>query len=500
MLVKSICIVGGGTSGWLTACYLKHNLPHIKITLIESTKIGTIGVGEGTQPYTTKFLRDCGLEPKDWMQSSDATYKLGVEFIGWQRIPFFVDNDSTITHIVAPGKLIHKYWIGKDPKSYYDWLPAYRLAKANISPKFQHDLDFVIGSASSPSEAVHFNAAKIVSTLKNKVKNSVRYIDGEITLVEVDDNGISSLKIEELKILADLYIDCTGFKSLLLEKSLGVQHNYIDELLPCNKAIAIPTNYKDPLTECHPYTKATAMTNGWRWTIPTFGRIGNGYVYSSDFIDTDSAELEFRKSINDFTTEALHLNMKTGYKKQICFKNVMAVGLSGGFVEPLEATGITFTTKSVEMLVSYLKSFDFQYNNSLKESINELYLNLFREIVTFIHLHYRTNSKQDTDFWKSFEHCTLPEFSKEILQSFVLEPPDKLFDSRLYNMFHSGQWFQVLNACGQYLGEPNSLVNHTYYEIHEKILSLRTDLEIKHFPNHYRYLEHFYNCSTDSIS
>lgn len=493
MRVQSVCIVGGGTSGWLAACYINHNLPSLNVTLIESTKIGTIGVGEGTQPYTTTFLRNCGLNPEDWMKSSDATYKLGVEFIGWQKDSFFVDNDSTLTHIVSPSRLVHNYWVGINPNEYYDWLPAYRLAKANKSPKFSKDLDFVVGSKVQSSEAVHFNAIKIVKSLQDKVKDKINYIDGEIVDVKVTHQGIDGIILETQTVKSDLYLDCTGFKSLLLEKYLGIKHLKIDSLLPCDKAIAMPTNYKNPYNECHPYTKSTAMNSGWKWTIPTFGRIGNGYVYSSSFITKDQAELEFRQSVNDYTTDVIHLDMKTGYKEQICYKNVIAVGLSGGFVEPLEATGITFTTKSLEMLVSYLKSFNLEFCDALKDSINDLYSDLFREILAFIHIHYKTNSKKDTDFWKYFDDVPMPEFIKEILRNFIPTPPEELFKEYNFTMFHSGQWFQVLNACGQYLNEKRNITDIDYYNIQKEMLKVRTNMEIDCFPNHYQYLEMIYN-------
>jgi tryptophan halogenase len=493
MPINSICIVGGGTSGWLTACYIKKNLPEIQLTLVESSQIGTIGVGEGTQPYTTKFLRDCGLQPSDWMKTSDATYKLGVEFIGWQNHPFFVDNDSVLTHTVSYNRLIHNYWVGKHPENYYNWLPAYRLAKANISPKYNKELDFVIGTSNQSSEAVHFNAFKIVDTLKKQVLDKITYHDSEVIDVKINDFGVEHIVLTDRKIISDLYIDCTGFKSLLIEKYLKVQHRDINSLLPCDRAMAMPTYYNEPELECHPYTKATAMNSGWRWTIPTYGRIGNGYVYSSSFINQDQAELEFRTSLNDFKTDILHIKMRTGYKEKICYKNVIAVGLSGGFVEPLEATGITFTTKTVEMLVSYLKNSNFEFDDTVKNSINYMYESLFREILSFIHIHYKTNSKQDSEFWSYFNDVPMPEFIKEILRNFIPHPPEQLFKENNFSMFHSGQWFQVLNACGQY-ENVNSLITETpYYDIHIETFRNKIDSIIKKFPNHYELLQKLYS-------
>lgn len=495
MKIQSICIVGGGTSGWLTAAYLIKNLPECAITLIESSKIGIIGVGEGTQPYTTTFLRSCGLEPKDWMPASDATYKLGVEFVDWHDHNYFVDNDSTFTHKANKDKLITEYWVGQDPQEYYQWLPAYTLAKNNKSPKLSEQLDFVIGSNSSPAEAVHFNAYKIGETLKRLFKDSLTYIDDEIIDVKQDDNGVDCLNLKSGgKIKTDFYIDCSGFKSLLIEQSLGVKHVSINPLLPCDKAVAIPTQYTDPVKECHPYTKATAMTSGWQWTIPIFNRIGNGYVYSSKFIDKESAELELRTKLNEFDAECLHLDMRCGYKDKICYKNVLAVGLSAGFVEPLEATGITFTTKTVESFVTYLRQFDYQLTANVQLMINEEFSSLIFEIISFIFLHYFTSSKRDTEFWRYFDDVPMPEFVKLVAREFVPYPPTQLQKLDRFNMFHSGQWFQVLNAAGQYKDVENLLSKEEsdYFYIHQQMLKVRTQHQLEIFPNHYNFLQQWY--------
>lgn len=496
MKVDKIVIVGGGTSGWLTAAYLLEELiTPVKITLIESTKIGPIGVGEGTQPYTMTFLRRCGLEPKDWMPAVDATYKLGVEFVGWHNDPFFVDNDSIKTHVVNPRLLSHQSWVGVNPNEYYDWLPAYRLAKTNTSPKLTEDLDFVIGSDSVPSEAVHFNAYKVTEILKNKILDKITYIDAEVTSIKKSDNGISSIEINNTTLItADLFIDCTGFKSWLLEKTLESTHISINDILPCDSAVAIPTQYKNKEEECHPYTRSTAMTAGWRWTIPTFNRIGNGYVYSSKYITKSQAEEELRTVLNDYESPALHLDMRCGYKNKIAVDNVIGIGLSAGFVEPLEATGITFTTKTVEMLAHYLNCFENEFNHIVKDSINEIFVSMIKEIIAFIRLHYKTSSKNDTPFWSDVKTSVDPKWIKDVEQLFAT-PPTDLRKVGVYDMFHSGQWFQVLNASGMYKDTKTTLTDEelTYCSIHRDMLSLRTNAEIIKFPTHSAYLESWYN-------
>lgn len=494
MKVNSIIIAGGGTSGWLTAAYLIKNLNFpVKITLVESTKLGPIGVGEGTQPYTTTFLKACGLQPKDWMPHCDATYKLGVEFVGWNKDNFFVDNDSIRTHDTGRG-LNHLAWVGKTINDYFDWLPAYRLAKRNVSPKLTEDLDFVVGSNNS-AEAVHFNAIKISNTLRNLIKDQIDYYDADIINVLYDGNNVTGLELSDGKtITADLYIDCTGFKSLLLEQTLKSQHVDVSSLLPCDKAVAIPTSYTDPEKECHPFTKASAMSAGWRWTIPTFQRIGNGYVYSSKFIEKEQAERELRDAIGEYTQPALHLDMKCGYKKEIAIANVLGVGLSAGFVEPLEATGITFTTKTVEIFVHYINNFGGDFNSTVKQNINKLFTDMVEEIVAFVFIHYLTSTKRDTPFWKAFDSIEIPSTIKDLLSDFLPTPPTDLRKYGKFEMFHSGQWFQIFNAGGKYKNNESNLTLEelTYNTIHQEMLTTRTSIEIEKFPNHYTFLKDWY--------
>ena len=495
MKINSIVIAGGGTSGWLTAAYLIKNLNFpVNITLVESTKLGPIGVGEGTQPYTTTFLRACGLQPKDWMPHCDATYKLGVEFVGWNKNNFFVDNDSIRTHDTGRG-LNHLAWTGKDVQEYFDWLPAYRLAKQNISPKLTEELDFVVGSNNS-AEAVHFNAIKISNTLRNLVKDQIEYHDSDITNVLYDGNIVKGLELSNGKtVTADLYIDCTGFKSLLLEQTLKSKHIAVDDLLPCDKAVAIPTNYTNPKTECHPFTQASAMSAGWRWTIPTFQRIGNGYVYSSKFISKEQAELELRNAIGEYTHPALHLDMKCGYKKEIAMANVLGVGLSAGFVEPLEATGITFTTKTVEIFAHYINSFNGDFNQTVKQNINKLFTDMVEEIVAFVFIHYLMSTKRDTAFWQSFNTVKVPTHIENVLADFLPTPPRELRKYGKFEMFHSGQWFQILNASGKYKNTTTGLTSEEllYNTIHQEMLATRTNIEIEKFPNHYTFLKEWYS-------
>lgn len=495
---SNIVIFGGGTSGWLTAVYLINNIKFpCRITLIESTKIGPIGVGEGTQPATARYLHDAGLIPKQWMKPSNAAFKLGVEFQGWTDKNFFVDNDFIENTQIGPDFFTSDYFVNKSIDEYLDWLPAYQLSKNNKSPKLA-GLDTNFGlTGDRQFGAVHFAAFDIVETLRNIVGNRIRYFDTEIVEVKTNAQGIESLLDKDgNKHTADLFIDCTGFGSILLEKNLGVEFISVTDILPCDSAVAMPKSYTDPFRECHPYTKSTAMNAGWRWTIPIFSRIGNGYVYSSNFISPEEAEQELRSAIGEYESPANHLKMKCGIHKVIAYKNVVAAGLSAGFVEPLEATGITFTTKAVEILTGLLNQTQGIWQDQSKTILNEIYSRSFWEIVAFIWAHYRFSTKKDTRFWQSIRDQSIEEIPKHVLEIVSRFSPSPSREFYLYpeSVFHVGHWFQVLHPSGIYKDHPAILTpeQEKYADYFIKNNTFRVEKVLEMFPNHYEFLKEWY--------
>ena len=500
--IENIIIFGGGTSGWLTASYLTANLRlPTKITLIEDASAGPIGVGEGTQPLTAQFLYACGLDPKQWMQPSNASFKFGVELTGWNEDPYFVDNDSVNNYMPTTGIFTSDYFIGKPYKEFAKWHPAYRLAKANKSPKMTELLDHNYNQGLDGYGAVHFGAYDIITALKDLLGDKIEYVDTKISSAETDENGITKLIDEEGKeYSADLYLDCSGFKSQLLEKTLGSEFvDYKKEgWLLNNNAVAIPTQYTNPEEECHPYTKATTMTCGWRWTIPTYARIGNGYVYDSDFISPEDAEKELREAIGDFDTPAKHLQMKCGTHKEIALKNVCGIGLAGGFVEPLEATGITFTTGIVKSLCDLLNIFGSNWNQQVTDNLNQGWYEMCVEILTFVWSHYYFSQRSDTPYWKKIREKTpteLPSDAQFMLNQYFPELKRFLFFSK-QSMFSSQQWFSMLHAGGAYKSFEGTFGHsgkvEEYIEDFLKQQTDRVDNVIKKFPNQYTYLKDWY--------
>lgn len=497
--VKEIIIFGGGTSGWLAAAYLVKNLTSpIKITLIESTEIGAIGVGEGTQPATARFLYDAGIMPKTWMKPSNASFKFGVEFIGWTEKNFFVDNDFIENSIIGPEVRVIDYFMDKPIEEFYDYLPAYQMAKANKSPKMAGmDTNYALPGHREYG-AVHFSALDILTSIKDIIGDKIGYFDTKIVDIKKDNNGITALIDETGRIhTADLYLDCSGFNSILLEKTLGVNFNSIEKILPCNRAVVIPTEFTNPEEECFPYTKATAMDAGWMFTIPTFKRTGNGYVYSDRHITPDQAEQELREKIGNPTTPARHIKMKCGSHDVVAFKNVVAVGLSAGFVEPLEATGITFTTSIVEMLTRLLNQHSAIWNQNAQNSLNINYDKMVTEIVAFVWAHYHYSTKDDTLFWKDIQKQNeedAPESVMAILNMFLPKMHDRFYLDRTSG-FHAGHWFSVLKTGGKYQDATSKLTAEQtkYAEYFIKNQKYRTELVKEIFPNQYEYLKSWYN-------
>ena len=497
--VKKITIFGGGTSGWLTAAFLRNNLVvPTEIVLIEDSSKGPIGVGEGTQPLTAKFLTQCGILPHMWMKQSQATFKYGVELIGWNDHPYFVDNDNVDNGFIAHDLFTPDYFIDKPYSEFANWHPAYKLAKKNISQKFDPYLDVNYRMGPNDFGAVHFRAYDIIETIKNIIIDDITYIDTNIVDVNSNENGITALLDSNNNIYtSDLFVDCTGFSSRLLEQELGVKFKSYENILLNDSAVVVRTQYTDPVTQCHPYTKATTMKNGWMFTIPTFKSVGNGYVYSSKFVTPDEAEQELREEIQEFVEPAKHLQMKCGYHKEIAVGNVCAVGLSAGFIEPLEATGITFTTSVVANLAETLNRSGNVWGSSQKRNINDAFYFMSNEILAFVWAHYHWSSRNDTEYWNTIRQQNvdiLPELSQEIIDQF-LPRPGRFFNLSPYSMFNVVQWFSVLHAGGAYQDIESNLTE-TQKQYAEYFCATQTErLKIAEqlFDNHYNFLSNWYS-------
>ncbi len=409
--ITKILIAGGGTAGWMTAAALSRFLPRERttITLVESEAIGTVGVGEATIPQIATFNQMLGINEADFVQATNATFKLGIEFRDWGHLGERYFHPFGTHGWDLEGTDFHHFWkraaeLG-DPYSLDDYCLNSRAA---YSGKFAiHD-----GNPRSPlsklAHAYHFDAGRYAAFLRHYAEGrGVVRVEGKIEDVQQDvqTGHVTALTLEDgLKIEAELFIDCTGFRALLIGQALGVNYRDWSDLLPMDRAFAVATaRNEDP----KPYTIATARDAGWTWRIPLQHRTGNGHVYASRYTD-DEAALETLKSALDgeMIGEPCALRFTTGVRDRFWDKNVVAIGLSGGFLEPLESTSIHMIQTAVAKLLALFPETDFASED--RDEYNRLLHTTFGHIRDFIVLHYAVTERVDTAFWRDRQTLDLP--------------------------------------------------------------------------------------------
>ncbi|HEY2809648.1 MAG TPA: tryptophan halogenase family protein [Steroidobacteraceae bacterium] len=402
--VRRIVIVGGGTAGWMTALILARSLlaRGVEITLLESPVVGIIGVGEGSTPWLRGFFDSLGIEESEWMPACHATYKCGITFAGWSTKPGFeryfhpfasmLDN-LTMRQFVHNADARVK---GADLHAHPDrFFIAARLAAQRRAPKPAQNFPFDIW------HGYHFDAVLLGQFLQRKATaRGVRYLSCHVTHANLNANGaIDSVSTQDGQtIAADLFVDCSGFSGLLIDKALHTPFVSFAGNLFNDAAVALPT----PLEGTIPSeTVSTALRHGWAWRIPLTSRFGNGYVYSTRFCSAESAESELRAHLGllDADVPARHLKMRIGRVTEHWNKNCVAIGLSQGFIEPLEATALLFIQLAATWFAESLERGDLseaaraQYNRRVNEH--------FEGIRDYIVTHYKTNSRTDTEYWRA---------------------------------------------------------------------------------------------------
>ena len=405
MKIESICIVGGGTAGWMTAATLIKSFPKKKITLIESDDIPTIGVGEST----TQFFRDWTLElnlPDQWMDECEATYKYSVKFENFSEYgdfhyPFFdggppansnCDILEWFFHLQASG--------GKPDMSFAEWMvPYWKVIEDNkvVVDKFE-SFDYTKNSG------YHFDASKFAQWLKREfcVPRGVKHVTDTINNCEKDFSGnITTLFGEKGEYQADLYIDCTGFRSLLLGEYMNVEWESFPWLIN-DRAWAARVKYKDERSEMLNHTRCVALDNGWVWHVPLTTRMGVGYNFSSQFVSPEVAKLEFMEFLGDHELigEPRLIEWKNGVAKQIWSKNVVGLGLSGGFIEPLESNGLLSVHNFAVFLADALSMHDGKVNTLMRDQFNHRCRKHFISFAHFVANHYMMTTRDDTPYWK----------------------------------------------------------------------------------------------------
>ena len=385
-----IIIVGGGSAGWMTAATLSSQTKH-NISLIESKNISTVGVGESTIHQITNWMRLLNIKDEEFIKEVDGSYKLSIKFTDFYKkgesfhypfgTPAIQDNNAGL----------NDWWFKKifkpnTPNSdYADCIYPLQMAYVNQN-KFNKQ---------QAAYAYHFDATKFGLWLKKHRCQKVKHITEDIISIEQDEHGIKSLNNKHK---ADLYIDCTGFKSLLLDKTLQEPFESYSDLLPNDSAWATKIKYKNKEKELKPYTICTAIQNGWVWNIPLWSRVGTGYVYSSKFVSDEEALKEFKQYLGNDDLEFKNIKMRVGLHNRLWVKNVVAIGLSAGFIEPLESNGLFTVHEFLIKLLRNLKDLPSQWD---KDNFNYSCKKLFRTFAEFVAMHYALSKRNDTLYWKN---------------------------------------------------------------------------------------------------
>ncbi len=400
----SIIIAGGGTAGWMAANLFirRWGNTDTTITLVESPDIGTIGVGEGSTPTLKRFFSLIGIDDSVWMPRCQATYKVGIRFDGWSpasgidsyRHPFTSQPDVFVQQSFMTNCRTRR--LGLDVHTQPDdFFLNGVLASDMRSPlppaNFPFEIDY----------GYHFDAGKLGDYLREvAIGRGVEHKQARITeVLQCEDGRIDGLKTDAGTLSGDFFVDCTGFGSLLLQKTLGVPFQSFGDNLLNNAAVALPG---DPVSGPMPSeTVSAALSNGWCWVIPLRHRIGYGYVYSSDFLTADAAETELRRRAGDLDgrREARHLKMRVGQVARHWDKNCLACGLAQGFIEPLEATALLLVQVSLELFMREVDESGGDHNG--RDRFNARIGERFERVRDYIVAHYKLNTRDDGDYWRA---------------------------------------------------------------------------------------------------
>ncbi len=435
--VKKVVIAGGGTAGWLAAAALSHQLGQLlEITLIESDEIGTIGVGEATIPPIRTFHKLLQIDEQEFMRATAATFKLGIGFENWARI-----GDQYIHSFGRNGKPtwmceFHNFWlrslelgIKSELGDYCFELQAAKHGKFATGPNV--DINY----------AYHFDAGQYAKFLRRfSEARGIKRVEGKIQEVRQhpESGYIESVVLQSGTVVAgDLFIDCTGFRGLLIEQTLGTGYEDWSHWLPCDSAAAMQTTLTGPAP---PFTRSIAHDAGWRWCIPLQHRVGNGLVYSSKFISDEAAKAQLLAAVDGTpVNQPRVLRFQTGRRRKVWNKNVVALGLASGFIEPLESTSIHLMMIGVTRLMHL---FPFSgVDEALAEEFNAQSRIEMEKTRDFIVLHYHVTEREDSAFWQHCRHMKIPDSLEHRIQLFRENAYAFQGDSELFRV---DSWSQVL--------------------------------------------------------
>ena len=446
--VRKVLIVGGGTAGWMTAAAMGHLLSNkiCDIQVIEASDIPTVGVGEATIPQIQLFNSLLGLDEDEFVRRTQATFKHGIEFVDWKSPGHSYMHPFGTIGLNFEGVEFHHFWLKMAQQGLGGDLQDYAFnsaaAKAN---KMMRSVNVPNSPLSNIAYAFHFDAALYVEFLKDyALQCGVKWKDGKVAEVKLEpDSGfIRSLTLASGEsVEADLFIDCTGFRGLLIEQALKTGYQDWRHWLPCDSAVVVPSkNTSDPI----PYTRSTAQTAGWQWRIPLQHRVGNGHVYSSRFMDDKQAEDILLANLEgEPLAEPRMLRFTGGMRNKMWHKNCVAIGLSAGFIEPLESTAIHLIQSSISRLMSLFPSRDFDQVDI--DTFNRQAATEMERIRDFIILHYHVTERTDSEFWRYCREMPIPDTLQHKIDLFKANGRIFREDEELFNQT---SWLSVMVGQG----------------------------------------------------
>lgn len=445
-LPRSIVILGGGTAGWMAAALFSRALAgRCDITLVESAEIGTVGVGEATIPPIRIFNNTLGLDESAFVRETRATYKLGIEFNGWTRPGERYFHPFGVYGVTPDPGYFHQYWLKLAALGRAGPLEDYSLcAVAARTGRFGRQSQDPNSPLSTFGSAFHFDASLYARYLRGYAERlGVKRLEGKVEKVDLrsEDGFVEALVLDDdRRVEGDFFIDCSGFRAVLLEQALETGYEDWSHWLPCDRAMAMPCERQgDP----DPFTRSTAQAGGWVWRIPLQHRDGNGYVYSSAFLSDDEAERTLREGLGAApTAEPNKLRFVTGRRRKAWNKNVLGLGLSSGFLEPLESTSIHMIQAG---LLKFLASFPGrQWDPVLADDYNARIALDFERIRDFIILHYHANQR-DEPLWRQTREMAIPD---SLAQRMALFAARGKLSLAAEEMFTVTSWQAVMHGQG----------------------------------------------------
>lgn len=473
--IRDILIVGGGSAGWMAAAALSRvfNAQDVRIRLVESEEIGIVGVGEATIPPILTFNAMLGLEENEFIRQTQATFKLGIEFVNWTRLDHTYIHPYGALGIDIDAIRFYHFWLKLrelgDTSEITDYGVSAMAAKLGRFTRPSPDPRTVL---SSLAYSFHFDAGLYAKYLRAYSEaRGVRRTEGKVADVQLrgEDGFIESIQMESgERISADLFIDCTGFRGLLIEQTLKAGYVDWSNWLPCNRAVATACAHAEH--NITPFTRATAREAGWQWRIPLQHRIGTGYVYCSDFISDDEATATLLRNLDGpALVEPRLLRFTGGQRKRFWVKNCVSLGLASGFMEPLESTSIHLIQAGITKLLALFP--DRTFDPVLIDEYNRLSSIQFENIRNFLVLHYKATERNDTPFWDRCRTMAIPEGLKRKIDLFEESGRFFRYEDELFNEHN---WAAVFFGQNIRPRRYDPLVDsHDINAVRQKIANLR---------------------------